>query len=43
MNPNTPPGTINRMLIKGTTKELKEKLLRFATYYSEFLRFALYH
>ena len=43
MNPNTPPGTINRMLIKGTTRELQEKLLRFANYYSEFLRFALYN
>lgn len=41
MNPDTPPGTINRMLIKGTTQELKEKLLRFANYYSEFLKFAL--
>lgn len=38
LNPDTPPGTINRMLIKGTSRELKLKLQRFAKYYAEVLK-----
>lgn len=39
MNPDVPPGRINKMLLDDKTENIREKLLKFAKYYTDVIKY----